>query len=518
MALKPRDLYTVSFPLGPDIAGDALDKDRLRLLFDDQNKLVSQLNHERSLIIGRKGSGKTTLLVSVQLSDPKAKFFYLPSADLFARIMREINVLSEGVVFVEQVSRLWDFVFWGIIFNEVAVDYNEADLVAYCQALGVKSDQSPYELIETMLSKIKSFPPPDWPIPEKIAYKKIGSISFLQAKQIAVDRLTRENVRIYLLMDALEDFKLDIPTSAAAVAGLLRCLGEFNERRAGPVLLRCCMPAERYFDYTRLSTNPLKDFRNGLLLHWRAGELIQLSAVRYARFLEEYFPTFFRDHISSLDLRKRDHLKRFWNLIFPNPVTSRLGSEETPMGYILRHTQLLPRHFIRYLNAIISRSLKEDKAAYGISSNRIRGGVFDTEKEIMEQILEAYTTPTTQEPRKACEATLKELKTTFTWSDFDSIAAKVTKMGIPGVSDRTELMSLLTEVGAVGRVVGDTEKYFTGLFEYMVPHKLVTSDRDKFCIHPVFTEACNVNVDYKGVKAIYTYWSGITEDDVQDWM
>ena len=83
---------------------------------------------------------------------------------------------------------------------------------------------------------------------------------------------------------------------------------------------------------------------------------------------------------------------------------------------------------------------------------------------------------------------LKELKTIFNWDDFSAVAAKVTKTGILGVTDRTELMSLLMEVGAIGRVVGDSEKYKEGIFEYMVPHKLIFSDRDIFCIHPVFSE------------------------------
>ena len=105
-----------------------------------------------------------------------------------------------------------------------------------------------------------------------------------------------------------------------------------------------------------------------------------------------------------------------------------------------------------------------------------------------------------------------------TWSDFDQIAGKVTKQGISGASDGTELMSLLTEIGAVGRVVGQSEKYYEGVFEYMVPHKLVVSNRDSFCVHPVFTEVYNVESEFEGAKPIYTFWSGITGDDLEHWM
>lgn len=512
-----RELYTETFPLGPAVAEDIKDPTRLSLLFDEKSKLVSKLNHDKSLIIGRKGSGKTTLLESIQILNPSAEVIYLEPSDVFTRIVTEINELSDGVVFVEQISRLWDFILWGVVFNKLVSGNSKEDLFDFCKALGIESEQRPYEVITTMLNSIKSFPPDDWPIPEKIAYKKIANYSFLQAKQIAINKLKQENRQIYLLMDSLENFQLVIPSYSTALSGLLRCLGEFNVRRGDPVILRCCLPAEQYFEYTKLSTNPLKDFRSGLLLHWNAGELIHMCAIRYSRFLKEYHPDFFEKKVQELSFDKREHLQKFWNMIFPYPVLNRLNNEEKPMAYILRHTQLLPRHFIVYLNEVISRSIKLDHKAYDINSGHINSGVFHVESTVRDQVLEAYRT-TILSPREACERTLKELKTIFNWSDFSVVAAKVSKTGILGVTDRTELMSLLMEVGAVGRVVGESEKYKEGIFEYMVPHKLIFSDRDIFCIHPVFSEVYNVNKNYEGVKPIYTYWSGITDNDLKEWM
>ncbi len=424
--------------------------------------------------------------------------------------------MSDGTVFVEQISRLWEFILWGIVFNKIVSSNSKEDLVDFCKALGIEAKQEPYEVITTMLNSIRSFPPNDWPIPEKIAYKKFGRYSFLHAKQIAINKLIQENRQLYLLMDSLENFRLEIPSFNSALAGLLRCLGEFNARRGDPVILRCCLPAEQYFEYTKLSTNPLKDFRGGLLLHWNAGELIHLCAIRYSRFLKEYYPDFYEKKVQGLSFDKREQLQKFWNMIFPYPVINRLKIEEKPMAYILRHTQLLPRHFIVYLNEVISRSIKQDDKAYDIDSVHINSGVFHLESTVRDQILEAYNT-SFRNPREACERTLKELKTVFDWNEFSAVAARIIK-SLAGVTDRTELMSVLTEVGAVGRVVGDSEKYQEGIFEYMVPHKLIFSDRDKFCVHPVFSEVYNVNKDYEGIKAVYTYWSGITDSDLKEWM
>jgi hypothetical protein len=43
----------------------------------------------------------------------------------------------------------------------------------------------------------------------------------------------------------------------------------------------------------------------------------------------------------------------------------------------------------------------------------------------------------------------------------------------------------------------------------MVPLRLQTSSRDKFCIHPVFTEAFGANSSYVGAKPVYAYPSKI---------
>lgn len=518
--LTARDVYTPADPLGSPI-GDGIvtlareELERLSLFFDPQNKLVSRLHQEKSLIVGRKGSGKTTLLASVGLSEPDAILIFLPSDDVFARMIIEVNKLSDGIVFVEQVGRLWEFVLWGTVFNKIVEIGGDSVLTDFCKELGVVGRAPPYVLIETILNKIRKLPPDDTPLPLKIPYQQFGGVSFLQAKQAACDYLKSENKHVYLLMDSLEDLKLHIPSYGTAVSGLLRAIGEFNELRPSWVTLRCCLPAEKYWEFNRLSTNPLKDFRAQMLLHWSAGELLQLSAIRYSRFLREYHAGFYEKEIEHLDLHRRAGLEEFWHKIFPYNVESRIKFSERPSAYILRHTQLLPRHILFLFNEIIQRSIKEDGKAYDIDPRHIRVGTTTAEVRVVNQILESYTSPF-RNPREACDRTLRELKSVFTWSEFDQVAGRVVRQ-IPGVSDRTELMAMLTEIGAVGRKVDETEKYVVGVFEYMLPHQLIFSERDTFCIHPVFSEIFHVNVDYPGVKSVYTYWSGLTDDDLKSW-
>lgn len=509
-------LFTHSYPLGPFIAEEAIDPEQFKRLFDDDNKLVNQLNKEMSLIVGRKGSGKTTLLRSVSLLDQSADVVYLPSDDVFTTIVREIEELSAGVGYVEQVGRLWEFVLWGVVFNNYVGNTGDSELYSFCDALDIVKPDNPYKIINNMLERLRGLPPSAKPLPEKVAYEEIGGTTFLKQKNAITVRLKRERKQFYLLMDSLEDFKTHLPDRRAALAGLLRCVGEFNEGRHSPVVLRCCLPAERYFEYMRISTNPLKDFRGMILLHWDAGELLHLSARRYAKYLEVHCEDFWRNEIKGINLEGRAGVSRFWQKILPPNITNLLGVKEKTMAYVLRHTQLLPRHVIYLLSTILSSSIKNEKKAYGVSEECVRNGIKEAEDLICQQVIEAYDDE--QEfVRKICTATLPEFNTVFDRSAFDKIAARVTTKGIPGAYDGIELLETLTEIGALGRVVNSEGLYYQGVFEYMVPHRLIISSRDVLCVHPIFTEVFNVNTDYPDSKPVYTYWSGITNSDLEFW-
>jgi energy-coupling factor transporter ATP-binding protein EcfA2 len=513
-------LFTPTFPLGPtsnEVAQDtANDLERFKLLFDKNNKLVSQLNSELSLIIGRTGSGKTTLLASVELLHPEATTIYLPPSDVFSDIVKHVTRLSENVVFPEQVSRMWDFIFWGVIFHYISVNYKDERVLEYCTNLNIPIKLSPpFVVINSMLDTLEQLPPSDWPLPTKIAYIKMGTYSFLQIKQFCIDILQAQNCRIFLLMDSLEDYKLNLPAHGVAVSGLLRILGEFNERKDSNVILRCCLPAERYPAFSDLSSNQLKDFRWGILLHWTAGELAHLSAARYMKYLEHYNPDIYRKHFRRLRINDRKDLNEFWNIVFPYPVINKFGTKETPIAYILRHTQLLPRHILLLMNEIISRSIKmDDGKVIGIDPIHIIAGISDKESFLVKQILTAYANPNFP-LHEVTSNVLRELPTVFDWSDFDAVAGRLSKRFN---TDRTEMMSKLSEIGAIGRVVDTTDhRYVDGVFEYMLPSRLIFSERDRFCIHPLFTREFNANSNYDGAKAVYTYWSGIVDSELEHW-
>jgi len=501
--------FNVSFPVGPIAAlpSPNIDPDIQRLIFDTQNELYRSLNHGRTLIIGRKGSGKTSLLNSASFDADRSVIIPLDSgetADIFTRVVEEISELSSDTALVEQVGTLWTVLIWGVIFKKVPELNSDTIIAQYLDGFGLTDFAGvPYEIIDQQINKMKSFPPTERPVPQKIRYTKVNGVGFSEAKDRALDLLKDRRRFVYVLMDSLENYVLHKLQNTMALAGLLRCLGGFTAERS-QVIFRCCIPAEKYHALLELSENPLKDFQGALLLHWDAGELVQLGAKRYAQYLQHYERAFYTQHVSYLDLNSRRGAFQFWKIIFPKEVPNKNGVLENPIAYIIRHTQLLPRHFLFILTKILERSIKIDRRIDDVDGKTIVDGIFDAEGDIKAQVVEAYR-PTVPMANEACQQLLPELKTLFTWEEFSNVVNR--RRDALRTLDRPEVLQALIEIGAVGKYVGQTDRYTVATFEYMVPHRLPIAQMDTFCVHPIFTETFGAKSNFPGAKPIYTYWS-----------
>jgi hypothetical protein len=511
-----KDVFTHTTPLGPLMAPKGLDASGIsRALFDNETDLVRQFNERKNIIVGRKGAGKTSLLTSVALSNERCIAVYLDdieAANVLTEILSEISDLSADIAFVEQTAKLWEFLFWGLVIVRIVVEYGDQTLERYLAACGIgRADyaKSPYVLISRQLQMARHLPPESRPLALKIRYYEFDGLNFIEAKARALVVLERHDVKAYVLIDSLESYQLDSMKHATALAGLLRCIGE-STYDGDRCLFRCCLPAEIYHDIMRMSSNPLKDFGGQLLMHWDAIDLWQLCARRYNEFLRIHAPEVHeRINRERLEFNRRKDVFEFWSKILPTDIVNDTGHKEKTVAYLTRHTQLLPRHLIHILNEITSLSVKSASTVEAISAEVVKRGLGVAEAGIKDQIEQAYSF---HSPRVGdmCNLLLRELKTKFTWQEFDRVFGTITKKFGERKSGRksgAEVIDILIEIGAVGRFVEETENYNIAIFDYMVPNRVVASLRNEFCVHPVFAGAYNSDARYPGAKPIYAYWS-----------
>jgi hypothetical protein len=488
---QPSDYFTEQQPFGP-INADVIPPSVFRDLFDTENLIYPELESHPSLIIGRRGAGKTAFLKSIALNHSAHVTVELPAHVAFRKIVLSIEEFSRGgAVLVEEVADLWRVLLWVAVFAQLVREKDQDRTLTpvhiYLAGLGVKAGASSYVAMEKTLNALRD-PGGGKPVsllPTGVVDREFNDVSFRQACDAALHWMKQSRLPVTILLDSLEDFQLEHSNMSDAIAGLLRCQAAFRTPDS-PAAIRCCLPAELYHKFIELSKNPIKDFQNKLILHWHAEELIRLAAHRYARYLEIYDPPF-HSGLRDLDLNRRADAISFWEAILPLRITNRLGQLERPLAYILRHTQLLPRHLLMYLNAIAVKNRRISSTARSqLTHDSILEGIFEVEDVICQEIFQAfrYIHPGA---RDACQRCIPYLPLHFTYGELHKAYNRHGK-AIPQVFEYPDFARLMIQIGAVGRVIGETERYVEGVFEYTAPHELRVSSEDRLCLHPVFTQ------------------------------
>jgi hypothetical protein len=356
------DLYfTDATPLGPDYL-DSRAKLVTPLVYRD-NLPYRRLVSNPSIIVGRKGSGKTSILRSVELDDhyDPEMIIDLPPDDTFAAIVRTINGNVKELLFVEQIAGVWEFLLWNIVIAKLLRRYTPENnsvvtaLANYCSALDLPIDGHPYRILQASLQAIQHRPAADGVI-DYVRYESHGGMTFpdaLAASQLVMRANDRKGI---LLLDSLEKFQLDIEGMYPAISGFLKSLASFRVP-GSPIDVRCCIPSEIYYSLFEISTNPNKDFANSQILHWSSMELLELAAVRFATFLRRRNIALYERLIDHMNFHDRRAIREFWLRFVPPHVISQTGLQEDTLAYIMRHTQLLPRHIIKYANEIFAGKL-----------------------------------------------------------------------------------------------------------------------------------------------------------------
>jgi hypothetical protein len=185
------------------------------------------------------------------------------------------------------------------------------------------------------------------------------------------------------------------------------------------------------------------------------------------------------------------------------------------MSYILRHTQLLPRHFLMLLNSIF-KGLDSGSGSkpFPISEQKIINGIRKVEEFIVSEIFVAFKLihPTAEATCKRC---LPELGHKFSVGELHQIFTRHGK-AVFGGEGMFDFQRMLIEIGALGRVIPgkETDVYIKGNFEYTVAHELTISHDDQLCIHPLFSGIFS-NGGRKD-RPVYPYGSVLDDEDYRE--
>jgi hypothetical protein len=513
-----RPYITRDEPFGPIDSGDidVNDIQALKLLFEQHNWIYKNLRNRPSIIIGRRGSGKTYYLRSVFFDEQYDFYVEIRTARVLGYIARVIQKMTKEVVFPEMVSELWDTILWIAVFSEIrksrVISSDDLNLInAYLDKMRVLENDDVEDVlwnVAAMLEDIISKNPRE----ASDLLRGYNRITIDHAKAAVVKNLESSKKTFVILMDSLDDFQLEIDSVARSLQGLLKVVGAMNKPR-DVVDIRFCLPSEVYHRFIKISSNPNKDFRRALKLQWTAGELILIAAQRLMLYLALFYPDFLK-MILPLDPTKRTDALKLFQAVLPEKITNQTGFQEETISYILRHTQLLPRHFLMLLNSIFKGSSNtQSRQPFPVGQERIVNGIRQMEEFMIGEIFVAFKLiyPNAEETCRRC---LPELSHKFTQADLHRVFTRHGK-AVFGSDSLFDFQRMLLEIGALGRVIPGKESdlYIKGYFEYTVAHELVLSQDDELCIHPLFS-----GIFHSGRKdrPVYPYGSVLDDEDYRD--
>ena len=510
-----KDYITFDEPFGPidTVDIDDSDIDVLEALFEQHNRLYGELRSRPSIIIGRKGSGKTAYLHSVFFDKQYSFYTEIKTPQAFNDVIDVIQKITRDALFPETIAEIWETIIWIAVFSKIKKHLKNFDdkaiVDSYLSKIGIRDEDN----IDTILWTIADV------LSERMKEKPLGVVSellrrfdkteFADARQVVQEFLQKTKQNFVILMDSLESLNVELLSIHRSLEGLLKLIGSMNKPK-DRVDIRFCLPSELYHSFSHdISSNPNKDFRRSLVLQWTAPELISIASQRLKIFVSLYDPALHKK-IKNLNPTFKGDAIEIFSLVLPLTIKNQYGFWENTLAYILRHTQLLPRHFLMLLNAIFTFDKKNRGQFLAITEENIRRGIRKTEELIVTEIYVSFKSiyPTAE---KVCSACIPELPHHFTLGDLQIVYNRHGKKFF-GAGNFLDFKRLLLEIGAIGRYVNETDLYYEAIFEYTVPHALVTSADDTYCLHPVFSGIYSS----KNSKPVYPYGSKLNDDDYRD--
>jgi hypothetical protein len=515
-----RPYITRDEPFGPidSIDIDSGDVRAIGLLFEPHNWIYKNLRNRPSIIMGRRGAGKTHYLRSVFFDKGYDFYTEIRTPRVLSNMTRVVQRMTDDAVFAETVAELWETILWISVFAEVRkqtfLTWEEVNLVnGYLEKVGVGEgdnvDGVLWNLANMLDTRMKNSPSG---VAAEIL-RGFDGVTFDDARSAVMSGLERSDKKFVILMDSLEDFQLDFESVARSLQGLLKLVGSMNKPR-DRVDIRFCLPTEIYHRFIKISSNPNKDFRRALKLQWSASELVLIGAHRLTLYLTMFHEDFIKN-IFPLDVSKRADALTLFHSVLPEKIVNGAGFQEETISYILRHTQLLPRHFLMILNSIFRSSGGTTRLnPFPVSQERIISGIRQVEEFIVGEIFVAFKLiyPTAEETCKRC---LPELGHKFTMGDLHRVFTRHGKAVFEN-DNLFDFQRMLLEIGAIGRVIPgkDTDLYIKGNFEYTVAHELVLSQDDELCVHPLFSGIFHGSG--KQERPVYPYGSVLDDEDYRN--
>jgi hypothetical protein len=528
-----RELVNERTPLGPH-ASESIIESRPRVIaqfYDETNGIhTATRTNNPYFIVGRKGAGKTAFLLGGAVAEG-ADYVMIASEDVYTEVskLRFRYVRENGPVAADSLVHVWEVLLFhaamlAIVQSEnVSFPSERQSVLTYMSAFHARPEElKPSQLLASVTAAITdrlltsrglSFRDACWSIDP-------GRGPFVEAAAQARALLERQKPgAVWVVVDNLEDLHAKLDDFRDVVTALFRVAirGQTQPKAERlPFRTRFAFPAELLPRLSELSANPEKDLRQRLIIRWTASELCVIAGNRIRLFLDLYYPGAYRRLGLSAqhDPSDRDDAEKTLRAVLPEEIRNGLAGSEQSVAYLMRHTQLLPRHLIMLLNEILAKAVaaSDGETPPRATSEQVLSGVHNAEMVIVPGILATYKYefPYIEQALRRFKNHMEMVEDASTLHRLFNDAS-LQRVGI----DFDEFLEACLAIGALG-VVRDEDpngRYVQGDFAYTFANDVrPKEDRDRVCVHPLFISRLFDDRTLKAmakarVRPIYPYGS-----------
>ncbi|NWG52664.1 MAG: hypothetical protein HXY28_02995 [Hydrogenophilaceae bacterium] len=500
--------FKPEMPLGPTKGENIKSSAAAAFLLRLENAAFAGIATRASVLIGRRGAGKSVLLRSFTNSYEIASHVeaYLHEADI-RRLIRSQNeftqkydivltldkpdeatsvvkeIVQEGLFTPEHAARIWEERLWTHVLRALVLD----------KKLWPRLQPQRRQLLG-LLDKTGLFDrrhQPDLAALIKAAQEEVSTSSLVD---FAKDCVHDHDIQILAIIDSMEEYDVQNPAMVRAIGGLLQLVGSLTSPANGSVHIKISLPSEIY-PLIAESSNIGKYYINSELIRWQPVELMRILAHRYLTGLHFLNYPAFNDlwikYNKSL-FKDRDRLRAFWDECFGSHLTNEAGHPESAILFILRHTQLLPRQLINFVQALIKRSFDSTGSYERLDPTLLadRELITNAADYIQKEVAFGYkyVYPKTVDvwrmilPRCDVITSYGELQSRYTNSS-------VRGLGHEYCMAFHNFIRAMVEMGVFGIVVDDhsSDRYIKAAFEYNRGTEIALDEGTKLAMHPVFS-------------------------------
>ncbi|MCR9157770.1 MAG: ATP-binding protein [Rhodobacteraceae bacterium] len=506
------NVLTWDQPFGPN-ATEKIAQDLFEEILDDTNSAYIALKTRPFLIVGRRGAGKTSMLSAIKLSGKFDTVVDVPPSQAFQKLVKIIDESKSETIIEETVAEAWEKIIWNFVFLRIYADFKSkrpkdtAIIGNYLTKVGLKPNSLPGQLMSFLLKLVKKDSEAASDAVALLNEILDANSEYDQVLELVKGILKESRTRCVVLIDNIEKIDLSKISMRLSVAGLLMAVDTFKNASI-PIDVRCSIPAEIFPRLADLAANSDKSLDSKLVLHWSSNELLHMAAIRYREFLRNYGTPDVQKRIKDAKLDEPEGLDAFMHQFFPRRLKNGRDYEEFTLRYIIRHTQLLPRQFITYLNEIARKSFEARRGdSFEFSEQSVIRGVRAQEGLVCQGIFSGYRTVFPY-AKRVCQILLPQLSLTFSFGELEvqfrqQRGKLVDDENNPLFPSVNACLEMLTEIGAVGVKVDEDDEYIHAEFSYNLPLNLAYRIDDTFCLHPAFSGTYRSDINSSKYKPIF---------------